>query len=168
MPRAKRVVEDTTETEAAPVARRGRRKAAVETADVEAAPVARRGRRKAAADTAEVEAAPVARRGRRKAAEAEAPEKVNGAGRAKQELLYVERNKVVWGELEDGRDSKVTLADDASPRGRVQNMVVDFMNERGRKKTTAEDVIAYLDDEEVNGGMNIVSHLINIGMLEVA
>jgi len=148
MPRVKRNVEE----EAAPK-RRGRPRKA-----------------EAAEAVAEEKAAPKRRSRPRKAAAAEAvPEKANGngasRGRAKDELLFVEQYVPVWDALSEGKDTPVTLAGDV--RGKTQEAVAEFLDSRGRKKTTAQMVIDHLVDQELKNASGVVSHMINKGLLAV-
>ena len=190
MPRPKRTAATTEAVQEAPRRARTRAraaKAAAVTAEededeeeevVEKAPVKRRGRRKAAVDTAAAaeEKAPANRRGRRKAAVAEDEEeeeqvetKKRGAPSGpRDEMLYVEQYAPVWDALDDGKDTRIGVNDDClPPRGKVQKNVVEFVESRGRKKTTAQDVIDFLNDEGNVDANGIASHMINKGILAV-
>jgi hypothetical protein len=141
-------------------------------AEVEEAPKPRRGRRKAAPEPV-VEAKP--RRGRRKAAEtepaAEAPKKERKS-RAKQKGIYTEINERVWDALPEGHDTVVTLGDPeefGAPRGRKQVAIADFIQSRGRKKTTAKIVLDNVEEESDRNDMDsVLSHMINLGRVEAA
>jgi hypothetical protein len=99
----------------------------------------------------EVEAKP-ARRGRKAKAETAEP-KAASAGRAPKETVYVSGDEItsLWDELEDGKDTRITINGDAvAPHGKRQIQVVDFVKSQGRKKVTAADAIADLEDDGVN------------------
>ena len=151
MPRAKSaaVIEDAEETEEeVKPRRRGRTPKTV--AKEEAPAPRRRGR----AAKAEVEDEP--------------EEKPAKKGRPKADLLYVEQYKPVWDKLPEGEDSVVVLSDDVPARGAVQLMIADFMESRGRKKTTAAMVMDHLEAEGKGNVNGVVSHAINKGVLAVA
>lgn len=93
--------------------------------------------------------------------ETEAPKK---AGRAKTTLIYVEQYAPVWDELENGKATTVVLGEKA-PRGTRQVEIVEALKARGRKKTTAQQLI---DGAEFGNADGIVSHMINAGVLEPA
>ena len=85
------------------------------------------------------------------------------AKREKAQLLYVAQYAPVWDELTDGKASVVVLGEKA-PRGVRQNDVVDMLKARGRKKTTAQNLI---DEAEFGNADGIISHMINAGVLDI-
>lgn len=164
MPRAKRNV-DTGEQKVTRARRKAKPAEDEEDEEEDEAPPVKRGRRAAKAAPAPEKAT----RGRRaKAAEPE-DEPEEKAPRAKQERLFVESG-LVWDELDDGKDTKVRLDKEApAARGNVQTAVYEYMGEKGRRGAKASDIIGMMQEEEIGKGREsgVVSHLINVGVLEV-
>lgn len=146
----------------------------VETEDLglEEAPAPRTRTRRAAAKAAPAPETKPARTRTRRAAAAkadedlgleEAPAKKKGRP-AQTELLYVEKYKAVWDALPDGMDTQV-VAGEKAPRGPRQIEIMEALKARGRKRTTARNLMDECDFGNVDG---VVSHMINSGTLEVA
>ena len=95
-----------------------------------------------------------------------------GGGRKPTETVYVPQYEPVWDELEDGEGSTVKIPKDGRAfRGRKQKFIEEFLEGRGRKRTSAKMVIKEMVDEEITNEKDanaVVSHLINVGTLEVA
>lgn len=113
-------------------------------------------------DESEEEAPPKRRRGRKAA-----PAKPKGNGF---EGVYAGKYKPVWDELPNDTKTAVRLNSERNPRGNKQNIAQEFLEGRGRRKTSAKMVIDAVAEEagcSETQATKDVSHWINTGLLEV-